>query len=331
MPALRRLDAPIGEPLIGSRQLGLPVARAAGPLSGGGIDAGVLALLPLHGGLHGHRGHDPDRRDGRAVEVEAASCSGASSAAPSTTRCSPAWTWGGGWLAKTWDTMSLGAGYVDFAGSGVVHAVGGVAALAGAIVLGPRIGKFGKDGKPRAHPRPPHPDGACSARSSCCSAGSASTPRRRSPPPTCSSPTVAANTAIAGAFGAIVGDVLDHEADRQARPRHDGQRHARRSRGDHRAVRVRRRRGLAAVIGIIAGVLVIEAVCFIERKLKIDDPVGAIAVHGVSGIVRRARRRHLRQRQLRRAAGTARSVEGVEGLFWGDWRPVRRPGCSASS
>ena len=33
-------------------------------------------------------------------------------------------TWGGGWLSKTWDTMSLGAGYVDFAGSGVVHAVG---------------------------------------------------------------------------------------------------------------------------------------------------------------------------------------------------------------
>jgi Amt family ammonium transporter len=63
-----------------------------------------------------------------------------------------AWTWGGGWLSKTWDTMGLGAGYVDFAGSGVVHAVGGVAALAGAIVIGPRIGKFGADGKPRALP-----------------------------------------------------------------------------------------------------------------------------------------------------------------------------------
>ena len=63
-----------------------------------------------------------------------------------------AWTWGGGWLAKTWSSMHLGAGYVDFAGSGVVHAVGGVAALAGALVLGPRIGKYGPDGKPNTIP-----------------------------------------------------------------------------------------------------------------------------------------------------------------------------------
>ena len=70
-----------------------------------------------------------------------------------------AWTWGGGWLAKTWDTMGLGAGYVDFAGSGVVHAVGGVAGLAGAIVLGPRIGKYNKDGSANTLPGPPHPDG----------------------------------------------------------------------------------------------------------------------------------------------------------------------------
>ena len=63
-----------------------------------------------------------------------------------------AWTWGGGWLAKLGNSLDLGFGYVDFAGSGVVHAMGGAAGLAGAIVLGPRIGKFGKDGKPRALP-----------------------------------------------------------------------------------------------------------------------------------------------------------------------------------
>ena len=60
-----------------------------------------------------------------------------------------AWTWGGGWLAKLGNSLDFGHGYVDFAGSGVVHAMGGVAALAGAIVLGPRIGKYGPDGKPR--------------------------------------------------------------------------------------------------------------------------------------------------------------------------------------
>ena len=62
------------------------------------------------------------------------------------------WTWGGGWLAKLGDSLQLGFGYVDFAGSGVVHAMGGVAALAGAIVLGPRIGKYSRNGKPQAIP-----------------------------------------------------------------------------------------------------------------------------------------------------------------------------------
>ncbi len=54
------------------------------------------------------------------------------------------WQWGGGWLSD--------AGFVDFAGSGLVHMTGGFAALAGAMVIGPRLGKFGDDGKPRALP-----------------------------------------------------------------------------------------------------------------------------------------------------------------------------------
>lgn len=54
------------------------------------------------------------------------------------------WVWGGGWLADL--------GFMDFAGDTVVHSVGGWAALAGAIILGPRIGKYGKDGKPKAIP-----------------------------------------------------------------------------------------------------------------------------------------------------------------------------------
>ena len=62
------------------------------------------------------------------------------------------WVWGGGWLADLGANFGLGHGHVDFAGSSVVHMVGGVAALAGAIVLGPRIGKYTKDGKPIAIP-----------------------------------------------------------------------------------------------------------------------------------------------------------------------------------
>lgn len=62
------------------------------------------------------------------------------------------WVWGGGWLSALGRNLGLGHGVLDFAGSGVVHAVGGFAALAGAMVIGPRIGKFDKDGRPHAIP-----------------------------------------------------------------------------------------------------------------------------------------------------------------------------------
>src|ERR1700731_3809551 len=63
------------------------------------------------------------------------------------------WVWGGGWLAQAGKNWGLGHGAVDFAGSGVVHAMGGFIALAGAMVLGPRLGKF-VNGK--AVPLPAH-------------------------------------------------------------------------------------------------------------------------------------------------------------------------------
>ncbi len=192
-----------------------------------------------------------------------------------------AWTWGGGWLSKTWDTMSLGAGYVDFAGSGVVHTVGGVAALAGAIVLGPRIGKFGADGKPRGipgHHIPMAMLGTFILLFGWFGFNAASTFAATD----VQFAVVATNTAIAGAFGAITAMLWITK--RTGKP-------------DPGMMANGMLAGLVAitapcafvspamamVIGIIAGVLVIEAVFFVERKLKVDDPVGAIAVHGVNG------------------------------------------------
>ena len=62
------------------------------------------------------------------------------------------WIWGGGWLQNLGRSVGLGNGAVDFAGSGVVHMIGGAVALAGAIVIGPRIGKFNKDGSANTIP-----------------------------------------------------------------------------------------------------------------------------------------------------------------------------------
>ena len=192
-----------------------------------------------------------------------------------------AWTWGGGWLAKTWDTMSLGAGYVDFAGSGVVHAVGGVAGLAGAMVLGPRIGKFNKDGSSNAIPGHHIPMAMLGCfillfgwfGFNAASTFSATDVQLA---------VVATNTAVAGAFGAVV--AMFAMMRKTGKP-------------DPGMMVNGMLAGLvaitapcaftspaySAVIGSIAGVLVIWAVGFIENKLKIDDPVGAVAVHGICG------------------------------------------------
>jgi Amt family ammonium transporter len=192
-----------------------------------------------------------------------------------------AWTWGGGWLAKTWDTMSLGSGYVDFAGSGVVHAVGGVAGLAGAMVLGPRIGKFNKDGSANAipgHHIPMAMLGCFILLFGWFGFNAASTFAATD----IQFATVATNTAVAGAVGAVVSMFVMMR--RTGKP-------------DPGMMVNGMLAGLVAItapcaftspmwsaaIGAIAGVLVIWAAGFIENKLKIDDPVGAVAVHGVCG------------------------------------------------
>ena len=66
------------------------------------------------------------------------------------------WAWGGGWLSQLGVNNQLGKGYCDFAGSGVVHAVGGITALAVTMIIGPRIGKFNRDGSSNSDHRPRH-------------------------------------------------------------------------------------------------------------------------------------------------------------------------------
>ncbi|HEY7625463.1 MAG TPA: ammonium transporter [Ilumatobacteraceae bacterium] len=225
-----------------------------------------------------------------------------------------AWTWGGGWLAKTWDTMSLGAGYVDFAGSGVVHAAGGVAALAGALVLGPRLGKYGPDGKPRTIP----PHNVPMAMLGCfillfgwfgfnAASTLASSDIRFA--------TVALNTAVAAATGAVAGMFWIQR--RSGKPDPGMQVNGMLA-------------GLvaitapcafvapwaAALIGATAAVIVIEAAMFIERR-GVDDPVGAIAVHGVGGIYG-VLCVGLFADGAYGAAWNGSSVSGVKGLFYGE-------------
>src|SRR6266446_6461995 len=62
------------------------------------------------------------------------------------------WAWGGGWMSQLGVNFGLGHGYCDFAGSGVVHSVGGLTALAVAMIIGPRIGKYNRDGSPNPIP-----------------------------------------------------------------------------------------------------------------------------------------------------------------------------------
>ncbi len=227
-----------------------------------------------------------------------------------------AWTWGGGWLADTWDTMSLGAGYVDFADSGVVHAMGGMAALSGAIVLGPRLGKYGKNGEVRtlaAHHIPMALLGTFILLFGWFGFNAASTfaatDHRFA--------TVAANTGIAGAFGATI--ALTYIFWKTGKP-------------DPGMAANGMLAGLvaitapcafvdpwaAALIGSIAGVLVIHSIWFVERTLKIDDPVGAISVHGVNGLFGVLCVGIFANGKYG-AAWNGSSVEGVTGVIKGEW------------
>ena len=195
------------------------------------------------------------------------------------------WAWGGGWLAQLGANAGLGKGYCDFAGSGVVHAVGGLTALAVALIIGPRIGKFNRDGSSNAilgHDisavligcfilafgwfgfNPGSTLGASAA--GCLRIGS-----------------VAVNTMLAGCTGTF-GAMLYMWAFK-------GKPDAGMSANGLLAglVAITAPSGFvnpasSAIIGLVAGVLVCLSVSFIENKLKVDDPVGAISVHGACGL-----------------------------------------------
>ncbi|MDD3520699.1 MAG: ammonium transporter [Actinomycetota bacterium] len=184
------------------------------------------------------------------------------------------WVWGGGWLQEM--------GMIDFAGSNVVHSVGGFSALAGALVLGPRYGKYSIDGKSNAIPGHNIPLAALGVLIlwfgwfgfNPGSTLSASSPAIAP---------VAVNTALAGASGAL--GALAYVWIRYRKP-------------DASMVLNGALAGLvgitascavvspvsALIIGFIAGILVVISVDFFDKILKIDDPVGAISVHGVCGV-----------------------------------------------
>ncbi len=188
------------------------------------------------------------------------------------------WVWGGGWLS----TLPFGAGAKDFAGSGVVHAVGGFVSLAGAYLLGPRIGKYNADGTPNAIPG--HNPGYIVMGTMILFFGwfgfnpgstLAATDLRIS--------IIAINTFLAGAAGAVFVAYATYFKTGKL---------------DIALTCNGALAGLvgitapcayvppwaAVVIGFVAGAIVMWAINFIERRLKIDDPVGAIAVHGFNGI-----------------------------------------------
>jgi len=191
------------------------------------------------------------------------------------------WVWGGGWLAQIGYRLGLGHGAVDYAGSGVVHLQGGALALVTAYLIGPRIGKYGKDGK--INPILPHHIPMVQLGTFILAfgwfgfnAGSslAGADGRIG--------IVAANTMIAGMSATVAGIIYMWYF--HGKP-------------DPSMMCNSMLAGLVAItspcafvtpvgafiIGAVAGVLVIWSVFFFD-KIKIDDPVGAISVHGTNGV-----------------------------------------------
>jgi Amt family ammonium transporter len=192
------------------------------------------------------------------------------------------WVWGGGWLAQLGAEFGLGHGHVDLAGGSVVHMTGGVTALVGVLVLGPRIGKFGRDGVINvlpAHSVPMYMLGTFILAFGWFGFNTGSVPRATD----LNVARVAVNTMLASGAGSLVSMVVLWRLYGKPDPSFmcNGM----------LAGLVAITAGcafvtppVAVLIGAVAGVLVIASCLFVERVLRLDDPVGAISVHGVNGL-----------------------------------------------
>ncbi|MDN5351620.1 MAG: ammonium transporter, Amt family [Clostridiales bacterium] len=187
------------------------------------------------------------------------------------------WIWGGGWLAEM--------GFHDFAGSTVVHMVGGVAALVGAKILGPRIGKYSADGKPKAilgHNLPMGALGVFILWFGWFGFNGGSTVAFADDGAIVSASTIFVTTNLAAAMAAFTTMIVTWF--RYKKP------DVSMTLNGALAGLVAITAGCdavspagAALIGIIAGVVIVFGIEFVDKILKIDDPVGAIGVHGICG------------------------------------------------
>ncbi len=195
------------------------------------------------------------------------------------------WAWGGGWTSQLGVNYGLGHGYCDFAGSGVVHAVGGITALAVSMIIGPRIGKYTRTGK--ANPMPGHDMTMVLIGCFILAFGwfgfNPGSTLGASGNGNLRIGTIAVNTMLAGCTGSIAS--LLYMWIRFGKP------DASMAGNGLLAglVAITAPSGFvntvgAAIIGFAAGMIVCLSVEFIERVLKVDDPVGAISVHGTCGL-----------------------------------------------
>lgn len=186
------------------------------------------------------------------------------------------WIWGGGWLSEM--------GFHDFAGSTAVHMTGGVAALVGAAILGPRIGKYGKDGKLKAIPGHSLTLGAlgCFILWFCWFGFNGASTVSMEGDSIALAGKVFVNTNLAAAIATCV--TMAFTWIKYGKP------DVSMSLNGSLAGLVAITAGCdavspigAAIIGAVAGILIVLGVEFIDKVLKIDDPVGAVGVHCVNG------------------------------------------------